>query len=500
MGNKEAFVQTSITETKTLGQQRALAERYAPIIFADEAEPFQPELVGYTVFRQDSPSLSFPRTIEVKPPVCRVIEYAIWWDWDIGHLYELEHVWVYIDDAGQVVKVEASWHGDYHEMTVNGRPPLEGTHPVVYAEPGKHAMAPSPEWHRRRASSVILACTRLAGSGGVWENVLYGKPEVKSPRVDRLVRTYLRRKAFMPTFRFTKRFAVTPNILVPWRELERIIPARLRVWVNHLERSIAPEELTLLAIAHRGASAHAPENTPLAIRLAANMGADMVEMDVRVTADGVPVVIHDANLQRLAGKGLDIHEMTLDELQEIRLGEGQHIPTLHEALLLCRELAIGAYLELKEEGTPIPAALLVRQIGMTFHTIFSSFHANLLREVKRVLPHASTAILFHETDVDPLELAAAAEADYVHPAWERAAPRPDFLLSRAWVERVHAQNLGIITWHEERPNVVRALRHLGVDGICSDRPDVLMLAKSGPALPSAQPSLWEYDAMSFTGE
>ncbi len=483
--------------TQTLTQQRALAERYTPIIFADEAEPFQPELVGYTIFRQSGPSLSFPRTIDVHPPVWRVIEYAIWWDWDIGHLYELEHVWVYIDEEERVIKVEASWHGTYHEMRVDGSIPLEGTHPIVYAEPGKHAMAPSPEWHTRRASQIILACTRLAGAGGVWENVLYGRPEVKSPRVDRLVRTYLRRKAFVPTFRFTRQIAVKPDILVPWREMERLIPARLRVWVHHLERALPEEELTMLAIAHRGASAHAPENTPLAIRLAASMGADMVEMDVRVTADGVPIVIHDHDLKRLAGRGIDVHELTLEEIQEVPLPENQHIPTLHEALSLCRELAIGAYLELKEPGTAIPAALLVRQTGMTFHTIFSSFHAELLREVKRVLPHASTAILFRDIDVDPLDLAAQAAADYVHPAWEKAAPRPDFLLSRAWVERVHAQNLGIITWHEERPNVVRALRHLGVDGICSDRPDVLMLAKSGPALPGN--TRWHNDGYTLTG-
>ena len=471
-------------QSETLQEHGALAARYAPIIYVDEAEPFWPELVGYTVFRRTGPSLSFPRTVEVNPPVARVIEYAVWWDWDIGHLYELEHVWVYLDAEGHILRVEASWHGGYHEMRVNGEIPLENGRPVVYAEPGKHAMAPSPEWHIRRSTEVILACTRLAGAGGVWENVLYGRPEVKSPRVDRLVRTYLRRKAFMPTFRFTRKVDVSPKMLVPWRELERTIPVRLRAWVNHLTRSLSEEELTLLAIAHRGASAHAPENTLLAIRLAANMGADMVEMDVRLTADGVPVVIHDSNLQRLAGRGINIGDLTVDQLQEIDVGEGQHVPTLDEALTLCRELAIGAYLELKEPGTPIQAALLVRQLGMTFYTLFSSFNAALLREVKRVLPHADTAILFHDVDADPLVLAAEADANYVHPAWEKAAPRPDFLLSRAWVERVHAQEIGVITWHEERPNVVRALRHLGVDGICSDRPDVLMLAKSGPPLPS----------------
>ncbi len=481
-------------------EQRALAVRYAPIIFVDEAEPFRPEYVGYTVYHRDGPSLSFPRDIHVEPPVRHVIEYAVWWDWDIGHLYELEHVWVYVDGDGGVVKVEASWHGRYNDMRFDGRVPMQDGRPVVYAEPGKHAMAPSPEWFTRRATEVILSCTRLAGSGGVWENVLFGKPEVKSPRADRLVRTYLRRKAFMPSFRFTRAIPVTERMLIPWRRMERLIPARLRMWIHHLERSLREEELSLLAIAHRGASAVAPENTLLAIRLAANMGADMVEMDVRLTADGVPVVIHDANLQRLAGRGINIAEMTADEVQAVQIRQGQRVPTLVEALHLCRELAIGAYLELKEPGTPIASALLVRQTGMTYHTIFSSFHPDLLQEVKQVLPHAYTAILFHDVDVDPLELARAANANYVHPAWEKAAPRPDFLLSRSWVERVHAQNLGVITWHEERPTVVRALRALGVDGICSDRPDVITLAKSGVPLPGSREALWRRSRFTIPGE
>ncbi len=473
----------------TMRKRAEIAARYAPIVFLDAVEPFQPEIVGYTVFQYDAPSLSFPRIVEVRPPAVLAVEYALWWDWDIGHLYELEHVWVYVDARGDVVRVEASWHGGYNEMRVGDRVPLEGTHPVVYAEPGKHAMAPSPEWHLRRERETTLSCTRLAGAGGVWENVLYGRPEVKNPRTDRYVRTYLRRKAFTPTFRFTQRVEVTPQMLVPWPELEQIIPTRLRQWIRHLERTIPEDELSLLAIGHRGAPAHAVENTLLSIRLAVSMGADMVEMDVRLTADGVPVVIHDATLKRLTGQGIRIGALTVDELQEIDLGLGQHVPTLHEAMRLCRDLAVGVYLELKEPGTAVAAALVTRQVNMTFYTIFNSFDPKLIREVKRVLPHAYTAILFHEVDVDPLELAASSEANYVHPAWERAAPRPDFLLSRAWVERVHAQDLGVITWHEERPHVVHALRRLGVDGICSDRPDVLLLAKSGLPLPPPPPEL-----------
>src|SRR4051794_34441291 len=87
-------------------EMRALAARYAPIILFDLHEPFLPLAAGYTLFSADAPSPSFSRAITLsgpdRPPAQLAIEYAIWWDWDIQHLYELEHVWVYIDAAGQV--------------------------------------------------------------------------------------------------------------------------------------------------------------------------------------------------------------------------------------------------------------------------------------------------------------------------------------------------------------------------------------------------------------
>ncbi|HUV88741.1 MAG TPA: hypothetical protein VMY80_03740, partial [Anaerolineae bacterium] len=98
-------------------EARALAARYSPILRFDTREPFLPLAAGYTIFRQDGPSPSFQRGRQVElappgqPPASFAIEYAIWWDWDIGHLYELEHVWVFVDAQGRVVRGEASWHG-----------------------------------------------------------------------------------------------------------------------------------------------------------------------------------------------------------------------------------------------------------------------------------------------------------------------------------------------------------------------------------------------------
>ena len=151
-------------------EDRALAARYAPILRFDAHEPFFPLAVGYTIFRHNRPSPSFRQGHPIdlapdgEPPAHLAIEYAIWWDWDIGHLYELEHVWVYVDASGRVVRGEASWHGGLHDMRHEGKLALNGAHLIVYSEPGKHAFAPTPDWFRERAHSFKRSETRdLAG-------------------------------------------------------------------------------------------------------------------------------------------------------------------------------------------------------------------------------------------------------------------------------------------------------------------------------------------------
>ena len=148
---------------------RDLAARYAPLLKFDAKEPFLPLVVGYTVFHDSANSASFPRRIELGetgwPEATIAIEYAFWWDWDIQHLYELEHVWVYLDNRGQVVRAEASWHGNYHDMAVDGVIPLTGDRLTIFSEPGKHAFAPVRDWLDRRYPKAYRSCTRFAGRG-----------------------------------------------------------------------------------------------------------------------------------------------------------------------------------------------------------------------------------------------------------------------------------------------------------------------------------------------
>ena len=214
------------------------AARYAPIILADEREPFTLVVAGYTIFDHEDASPSFPkRRVEwgsAGYPATRAVEYALWWDWDIGHLYELEHAWTFVGANGDVVAVEASWHGMFGQAEVNGKPVVEGTHPILLAQPGKHAMAAAIESFMEVRDWAEEEAGPTAGKDGVLEPELFRGRFPKTPENDARVKAYLKRLAFTPSWKFTKRFPVTREMLVPWRALEEWIPARVEWWLARI--------------------------------------------------------------------------------------------------------------------------------------------------------------------------------------------------------------------------------------------------------------------------
>ena len=217
----------------------SLAERYAPRIFLDQREPFLPVAVGYVIFTSDGYSPSVPRCIGLTPigrrPAEFAIEYEIWWDWDIGHLYELEHVWVYVG-SDEVVGVEASWHGGYFPWEPGKEVALEGDHPVLYAEPGKHAFFPQAAWFGETRELVLKFCGPRAGTGGLMVSPLFERAlaPYKTAEADALIAEYLKRQAFEPSFVFDRPFTITRDILLPWPNLRDWIPKRVEWCLEQL--------------------------------------------------------------------------------------------------------------------------------------------------------------------------------------------------------------------------------------------------------------------------
>lgn len=215
-----------------------------------------------------------------------------------------------------------------------------------------------------------------------------------------------------------------------------------------------------LVIAHRGASAREPENSLAAFRAALQLGADGVELDVHETADGRFVVHHDA-----AVDGLTIPTASLAAVRERRLGNGEAVPTLDEALeTLGPDPTV--YVEIKtldaEHDPAFLAALARGPAPLNYHV-----HAFDHRIVRRLLDrHAGLVggVLSASYPIDPLiQLVQAGAAEL----WQR-----EHLIDDALVTAVHAARKRVIAWTADAPSRIEALAALGVDGICTNTPDV----------------------------
>ena len=208
---------------------KQLAIKYAPIIHCDMGETIPLQRVGYTIFREEMRSDSFPRRM-VKPDFCGlVIEYALFWDYDIQHMYDLEHVWVWVAPDGSVTRAEASFHGKYLTLWEADLPfakPLTEHHVHAFCQPGKHAFLPDGQLFRLMPGWQE-SCNTAAGG-----EVLVGGPfaDAYQPTAedDRRCAAYIRAHfTFTPTLEFDAGTLIPGDMLCSWEELKAWIPARI---------------------------------------------------------------------------------------------------------------------------------------------------------------------------------------------------------------------------------------------------------------------------------
>lgn len=216
----------------------------------------------------------------------------------------------------------------------------------------------------------------------------------------------------------------------------------------------------MLIYAHRGSSGVEPENTLAAFARAIADGADGVELDLRATADGVPVVLHDRDLGRTTtGRG-NVDELTLAELRRVDAGDGRPVPTLVEVLdLLAGHLRLD--LEVKQAG--IERAILDDLAAFArADWAISSFDWDVLRAVRAL---ASAAELW--------PLAVAADDALFAVAREVGATAVALLGTAATskvVERCAAADLGVVVWTVNRVEDARLARDFGATALCTDLP------------------------------
>ena len=216
--------------------ERELALRFLPHFRKDKNEPFPILQIGCTVVTVPKFSESF-RDLKLDPAAegadC-ILEYALYFDYDIQHLYDLEHAWVAVKD-GAVTKCWCSFHG--MQLCASGVGDLyqeEDGLPLLYIQPGKHAVLPDPRLFGLH-SQANTCCNSLCGGGLLIPDMLADQMET-NPQQDRLIREYIRRSfSFTPSWEFIPE-PVSPARVTSWAELKKAIPSYVRAQLQKILR------------------------------------------------------------------------------------------------------------------------------------------------------------------------------------------------------------------------------------------------------------------------
>ncbi|MEZ0346303.1 MAG: glycerophosphodiester phosphodiesterase [Infirmifilum sp.] len=231
--------------------------------------------------------------------------------------------------------------------------------------------------------------------------------------------------------------------------------------MNHLKRMF-------ILTGHRGARALSPENTLPSFLKALECGATGVEFDVRKTADGIPVIIHDDELKLLTGVEARVSQLAFNELSKLKVLGAARIPTLREVLALAKG-RLYVDIEIKVPGVEEEVADALRELGMIQDALVTSFLPGTLEQVKKIEPRVEVGLLLEEWDEEYLELAQKIGAKAILPAYE--------IITYDLVQKVKSQGYALITWTVNNLQDATHLLSLGVDGIITDDPCQLQQIK-----------------------
>ena len=238
-----------------------------------------------------------------------------------------------------------------------------------------------------------------------------------------------------------------------------------------------PNEVTLrpapLVIGHRGAAAHAPENTQVSIRAAIDLHADWIEIDLRICKDAL-IVLHDATLDRTTNGNGPAADLSYAEISLLNAGKGESVPTLESVLDLLPE-SIGINIELKEAQTleSLLECLTRRDECAKRPVLVSSFNWELLHDLRAHMPTIDLAPLTERRFNNAMKAADRLNAYAINASHEH--------LSRKHVIAAHAQQRRVFAYTVNTPKEITHMLDIGVDGIISDFPDRVRTAIDGHA-------------------
>ncbi|MFF2887064.1 glycerophosphodiester phosphodiesterase [Paenibacillus sp. NPDC057967] len=231
-----------------------------------------------------------------------------------------------------------------------------------------------------------------------------------------------------------------------------------------------------LVIAHRGASAEAPENSLAAFMLGVRQGCDMIELDVHLTKDKQVIVIHDHTLDRTTNGIGDIANLNYKDIKGFDCGKwfsdqyaGEYVPLLEEVLTKV-PAHVQFNVEVKAAETPGMVGCLVdvlRKTDRIGSTVVSSFHYGCLIELKKQLPDLRIGLLYHEeiADCKTFEEESGVEVFSLHPHYP--------FVTASYMETANAASKAVYPWTVDGEADLRKLIDLGVAGIITNKPSLL---------------------------
>ena len=257
---------------------------------------------------------------------------------------------------------------------------------------------------------------------------------------------------------------------------------------------LRPEGSPLTVIAHRGASAAAPENTLVAQEIARKGGADWIENDVQPSKDGIPFVLHDGTVDRTTDGTGNIRDLTAAQIKALDAGSwfapqyvGERVPTLAEQLADLRTRGGNLLLEIKGRHTKDEVAKIVQVIRdqqMTGRVFVQSFEVDALRYTYELAPELPLGLLRSSLDADPVAIARELHLTAYNPDGNALLAKPEI------VAPLHAAGVAVMAWTMDSASLWQRLERIGVDGVITNRPSELVGWNSAfQQRPSAEPTV-----------
>lgn len=219
-------------------------------------------------------------------------------------------------------------------------------------------------------------------------------------------------------------------------------------------------EFPVRVIGHRGVAGSEPENTLRSFVRAEEVGADEIELDIRVSADGHLVVVHDATVDRTTSGTGAVADLPLSELQALDAGLGERIPTYEEVLAA---VALPIQTEIKVLSAVRPFAELVRRTGVADRLTATSHDAEIVAAVREALPEVPRALILPKSPADAVDQARAVDAEWL------ALGIAD--LTESLVAKVHDAGIRIDAWPVGDPERLARATALGVASVTTDHAD-----------------------------